>query len=140
MKNTYVKTGSNTISCTIDGIDYTFHETLPVGLTVNDIPDGPYKDYLIWRAAGNTPINKSPKTFKKFYGNEKLDLFTREEQVKIITTTLTDPIVKLFYDRLINASYVTYEDAETEEGLTLLVEKGLITSERKVEIVNSMYE
>lgn len=76
--------------------------------------------------------------YPRFYGNAKLDLFTQSEQLAVVTTTMTDPMVKLMYDRLLGAAYLTYEDPETEQGLSLLVSKGLLTDERKAEIVTVM--
>lgn len=76
--------------------------------------------------------------FKRFYGNAKLDLFTQAEQLAVVTATITDPVVKLMYDRLLGAAYLTYEDAETEQGLQLLVDKDLLTAARKAEIVARM--
>ena len=78
------------------------------------------------------------KPYPTFTGNAKLDLFTHSEQMAVVEATLSDPQVKLLYDRLLNAEYVTYEDPETEYGLTLLVAKGLLTPERKEAIVASM--
>ena len=76
--------------------------------------------------------------FPRFHGNHKLDLFTLQEQLAVVTTTMTDPVVKLMYDRFINAAFWTYEDPETEQCLSLLVSKGLLTEERKAEIVAEM--
>lgn len=78
------------------------------------------------------------KTYPRFEGNAKLDLFTREEQLAVVTATLTDPVVKLMYDRLLGAAYLSYEDPETEQGLAMLVGKELITPQRKAEIVAAM--
>lgn len=80
----------------------------------------------------------SAPVFPRFYGNEKLDLFTPEEQLAVVTATMTDPLVKLMYDRLLGAAYLTYEDPEAEQGFALLVDKGLLTPERKAEIVAAM--
>lgn len=80
----------------------------------------------------------SPLQYPRFYGNAKLDLFTQAEQLEVVTATMTDPMVKLMYDRLLGAAYLTYEDQETEQGLSLLVSKGLLTEERKAEIVTEM--
>lgn len=74
----------------------------------------------------------------RFFGNAKLDIFTQDEQLTVVEATMTDPVVKLMYDRLLGAAYLTYEDAETEEGLQLLVDKGLLTAARKAEIVARM--
>lgn len=83
----------------------------------------------------NPPVQRS---YRRFYGNEKLDLFTMEEQLAVVTATMTDPFVKLMYDRLLGAAFLTYEDAETELGLELLMQKGLLTPERKAAIVETM--
>ena len=77
-------------------------------------------------------------SWPKFTGNAKLDLFTQAEQLEVVTATMTDPVVKLMYDRLLGAEYLTYEVPETEKGLSLLVSKGLLTEERKAEIVAEM--
>lgn len=74
----------------------------------------------------------------RFFGNEKLDLFTMQEQLTVVTATMTDPVVKLMYDRLLGAAYLTYEYPETEQSLALLVSKGLLTAERKSAIVALM--
>ena len=78
--------------------------------------------------------------FPRYYGNAKLDLFTPAEQLKVVTSTMSDPVVKLMYDRLINAAFWTYEDPETEEGLAMLVSKKLLTAERKSAIVALMQQ
>lgn len=99
-----------------------------------------YQAYLAWLEEGNTPepADSPPKVYPQFRGNEKLDLFTQAEQLAVATATMTDPVVKLMYDRLFGAKYLTYEDPETEAGLALLVDKGLLTPERKGEIVSLM--
>lgn len=76
--------------------------------------------------------------FPRFTGNAKLDLFTQAEQLAVVQATMTDAHVKLMYDRLIGAAFWTYEDPETERGLSLLVDKDLLTAERKAEIVTAM--
>lgn len=78
------------------------------------------------------------RAYPRFMGNEKLDLFTHNEQLAIVTATMADPVVKLVYDRLLGSAYWTYEDPETEQGLSLLQDKGLLTDARKAEIVARM--
>lgn len=74
----------------------------------------------------------------RFVGNQKLDLFTQAEQLAVVTASMSDPMVKLLYDRLLGAAFWSYEDPETEQGLAVLVDKGLLTPERKAEIVAAM--
>ena len=82
---------------------------------------------------------KAPPVFPRYYGNDKLDIpFTKSEQIAVSTAAMTDQYVKLMYDRLLNAAYLTYEDPETELGLSLLVDKNLLTPARKAEIVAQM--
>lgn len=80
----------------------------------------------------------SAVAWPRFVGNAKLDLFTQSEQLAVVSATMTDPVIKLMYDRLLGAAFWTYEDQETEQGLSLLVDKGLLTAERKAEIVALM--
>mgnify|MGYP001204003276 CR=1 FL=1 len=79
-----------------------------------------------------------PPQYPRYVGNAKLDLFTQAEQLAVVSATMNDPIVKLMYDRLLGSAYLTYEDPETEQGLSLLASKGLLTPERKAEIVAEM--
>lgn len=92
----------------------------------------------IARADGTWGTGVLPVAWPRFVGNQKLDLFTPAEQLAVVTATMQDAVVKLLYDRLLGAAYWSYEDAETEHGLALLVEKELLTPERKAEIVAAM--
>lgn len=101
-----------------------------------EVPDDVEPGYLVTDDGYiPAPVELS---YPRFVGNEKLDLFTMQEQVAVVTATMTDPVVKLMYDRLLGAAYLTYEDPETEQGLSLLVEKELLTPERKSAIVALM--
>lgn len=93
-----------------------------------------------WRYDGQFFTAPPPPApiFPRFVGNEKLDLFTLPEQLAVVAATMTDPVIKLTYDRLINAAYLSYEDPEVEQGLTKLLSRGLITAGRKAEIVQLM--
>lgn len=83
-------------------------------------------------------LEPAPPRWPRYVGNAKLDLFTLDEQLAVVTATMTDPVVKLMYDRLLGAAFLTYEDPETEQGLSLLASKGLLTPERKAAIVAEM--
>lgn len=111
-------------------------EALPNHYVAADNPvliDGKY--YEAWRQVELTPPEPS---YPQFTALEVLDLFTEDEQLAVVEATMSNPAVKLWYDRLIAASYVTYEDPRTEAGLQALVDVGLLTSQRKAEIVDAM--
>lgn len=61
--------------------------------------------------------------------------FTDSEQLAIVTATMTNPTVKLWYDKLMALQEVTLADPRLSAGLDSLVAAGLITSERKAEIL-----
>lgn len=75
---------------------------------------------------------------KKFTSLEFLDLFTEAEQVAIVEATSLAAPMKLWYDRMLAASFITLADPRTEAGLDVLVAAGLLTAERKAEIVGAM--
>jgi hypothetical protein len=64
-----------------------------------------------------------------------IDRFTDEEQLAIVSATMTNPVVKLWYDKLLAAQEVVFADPRLSVGLDGLVAAGLITAERKAEIL-----
>ena len=98
-----------------------------------------FVEYLKWLEDGGKPeVVEKIVVFPKFFGNAKLDLFTVTEQLTTVKATMSDPEVKLMYDRLLGATFLSYEDPEVEFGLNLLVQKNLLTLSRKQEIVSKM--
>lgn len=81
------------------------------------------------------PEMKQPKQLTSL---EFLDLFTEAEQLTIAAAAMQSAQVKLWYDRTLAAMFITLADPRTEAGLTALVEAGMLTAERKAEIVETM--
>lgn len=79
-----------------------------------------------------------PPQYPRLTALEMLDLFTEAEQLAVVDATMTNAAVKLWYDRMIAATFVTYEDPRTEGGLQTLVDAQLLTPERKADIVAAM--
>lgn len=92
--------------------------------------------FQAWENAAPPP--PPPPCYPQFTALEMLDLLTEAEQLAVVNATMTNAAVKLWYDRMIAAAFVTYEDPRTEGGLQALVDSGLITAERKAEIVAAM--
>lgn len=102
-----------------------------------------YAQYRAWLDDGNEPLpppepEPLPPQYPRLTALEMLDQFTEAEQLAVVAATMTEPAIKLWYDRLIAATYVTYEDPRTEAGLQALVDAELITQQRKIEIVAAM--
>jgi len=67
-----------------------------------------------------------------------LDLFTETEQLQVVTATMQSAQVKLWYDKMLAAEYITLADVRTEQGLNVLVSLSLLTPERKAQIITAM--
>lgn len=82
--------------------------------------------------ANNTPPPE-PKT--KFTSLEYLDRFTESEQVAIVSATSQNVQLKLFYDRLLAATFIDLEDPRTAAGVDALISAGLVDESRKSELL-----
>ena len=94
-----------------------------------------------WLSEGNTPEPADPlppPAPKQFTSLEYLDLFTEDEQLAVVTATMASPQVKLWYDKMLAAGYITSADPRTDGGLSALVGAGLLTEARKAEILAVM--
>lgn len=100
---------------------------------VIDRPENPYRVF-----AESPPAPPKPPRYPVFTALQMLDLFTESEQLAVVAATMSVPEVKLWYDRMIAASYVTYEDPRVEAGLAALVGAGLLDGGRKDAIVAAM--
>ena len=88
-----------------------------------------------WEIVASMPV---PTVYRDFTSLEFLELFTPAEQVAVVSATMTSPVVKLWYDKMLAAMNITLADPRTEDGLDALVSSGLLTAERKAEIVEAM--
>ena len=79
-----------------------------------------------------------PAPPKQFTSLEFLDLFTEAEQLAVATAAMQSAQVKLWYDRTLAAMFITIADPRTEAGLAALVQAGLLTAERKEQILAAM--
>lgn len=84
------------------------------------------------------PEDPATPVYPAFTALELLELFTEGEQLAVVSATMSNAAIKLWYDKLLAASFITYEDPRTEAGLQALVDNGLLTPERKAEIVAAM--
>ena len=108
----------------------------------------PYRQALRDITAQPDPFNvvwpEQPKPFDvntaypMFTGLSKLGLFTTDEQMAIAAASNTSSSIKLIYDRILSADYLTYSNPEVDQGLLHLVQAGLLTQERKDAIVQLM--
>jgi hypothetical protein len=93
---------------------------------------GPVVEYVAPPAPPEPPTPPEPRSVTPLQFFER---FTADEQIAIVTATLTDPVVKLWYDKLLAAQEVVFADPRLSAGLDGMVAAGLITAERKTEIL-----
>ena len=74
----------------------------------------------------------------RFVPLEFLDLFTEAEQLAVVQATLSNAAVKLWYDRVLAATYITLDDPRVEIGLAALTAAGLLSEERKLAVLAAM--
>lgn len=84
------------------------------------------------------PPPAPPAPPPNFTSLEYLDLFTEAEQLAVATAAMNNAAMKLWYDRMLAANFITLADERTEAGLDALVTAGLLTSARKSAIVGLM--
>lgn len=66
-----------------------------------------------------------------------IERFTEAEQIAIVTAAMSNPELRLWYDKLMAAQEVVFSDPRLSSGLDALVAAGLITAERKAELLTS---
>ena len=76
------------------------------------------------------PVSQ-PSYRTQFTSLEYLDRFTDAEQLAVVGATMTNPAVKLWYDRMGMASYVDITDPRVAAGIDALIEAGLLDAGRK---------
>ena len=107
---------------------------------LRDITLQPDPANITWPELPTAPTfaDQDPDQYPVLEGNAKFELFTDAERAAILTTASTDTAVMLLVNRITGAAFITYADPELEFGLALLVNKELLTPERKAEIVVSL--
>lgn len=89
----------------------------------------PATDPRAWHVVDGALVpNDAPLAVRAFYSfNQWVDLFSLDEQLAIVTATMSDPLAKLIYDRAQSASgSIDPVDPRTLEGLRYLVAKGWV--------------
>lgn len=66
-----------------------------------------------------------------------LERFNDAEQLTIVTATMSSPVIKLWYDKLMAATEVVLSDPRLPLGLDALVSAGLITTARRAVILTT---
>jgi hypothetical protein len=91
-----------------------------------------------WIAAGNTPDPADiPATVvpQSVTPLEYIERFTESEQIAIVTAAMSNAQLRLWYDKLMAAQEVVFTDSRLSAGLDALVTAGLITADRKAQLL-----
>lgn len=79
-----------------------------------------------------------PTERPRFVPLDFLDLFTEAEQLAVAAAAMSSAPVKLWYDRVLAATYITLDDPRVESGLDALVSAGLLSPQRKAAVMAAM--
>lgn len=79
-----------------------------------------------------------PTDLPRFVPLDFLDLFTEAEQFAVAEAAMASAQVKLWYDRVLAATYITIDDPRVEAGLDALVSAGLLSPQRKAAVMAAM--
>jgi len=66
-----------------------------------------------------------------------IERFTDAEQLAIVTAAASIPALRLWYDKAMAADEIVADDPRTIAGVQALVDAGLITAERRDQILGS---
>jgi hypothetical protein len=89
-----------------------------------------------WTGLGFESPEPPPTEPRRYSPLEFMDLFTDDEQLAIVTAAMASAPVKLWYDRMLAAEWITTSDERTSAGVNALVTSGLLTSDRAAEILS----
>lgn len=105
-----------------------------------DADNSDYQEYLKWAEVNGPAPEYVPPVPKKtsFTNLEWQDLFTLEERIAIRQAAMTDMEVGLVYDMMLSAQSIDISDQRTIQGMDLLVAKGLLTNQRRNEILQEV--
>lgn len=123
---------------------------LPTYHTFQEPPAILNGEYLVMRngwkvMTGTPPVIEDISTIDEVSVNESsirscepldfIERFSEEEQIAIVTATLSNPQVKLWYDKMLASKNVNFDDVRTQAGMQALIDSGIITTTRSNEIV-----
>jgi hypothetical protein len=66
-----------------------------------------------------------------------IERFTDAEQLAIVTAAQSSPALRLWYDKAMAAGEIVADDPRTIAGLQVMVDAGLISAERRDQILGS---
>jgi hypothetical protein len=78
-----------------------------------------------------------PPAPRRYTWLEFMDLFTEPEQLAIVTASMQNAGIKLWYDKAMGASYIDLDDPRTIEGVNALATASLVTPQRAAEVLAS---
>jgi hypothetical protein len=81
------------------------------------------------------PAPPEPQYKTQFTSLEYLDRFTEAEQLTVVSATLANAQVKLWYDKMLAASYIDLADPRTAAGVDALIAAGLLDGARRAAIL-----
>lgn len=150
----YINTKTNTFGHNIYEVREAHPEaSIPDGVDYGDFvwyaPTNPEYDPATHVAVETAPLGgvqqwridqlpPQPVVPKKFSSLDFLALFSDAEQIAIAQASMANMQIKLWYDKMLAAEFVTIADPRTGSGLDALMAMALLTPDRKAAITAAM--
>ena len=126
----YIKDNQN-----ITFTGFTHNNIVYTAGTLPQLSDEQLTEFGITTQPEPEPIAPEPQYKTIYTPLEFLELFTEQEQLAVVSATLANAQVKLWYDKLLSALEVNIEDERLIAGMGQLVTVGLLTQARADEIL-----
>lgn len=68
---------------------------------------------------------------------EFIDLFSDDQQLSVAAATMSNAVIKLWWDKILASKYVDLGDQRTVDGLTALVASGLVQADQINQILDA---
>ena len=92
-------------------------------------------EYVDIEQGGNEEQPVEPVLITKFTSLEFLDRFTEAEQLAVVQATMSNASIKLWYDKLLAASFIDLVDPRVEGGIDALIAFEFISPDRKAALL-----
>lgn len=92
---------------------------------------------MLWDGSEFSNPPPGPAPAPRWSSLQFIERFTEAEQIAIVTAAAASPALRLWYDKAMAADEIIADDPRTVAGLQALVDAGMLTSQRRDEVLGA---